>query len=44
MLSSAPNLSDADYDSALETAILEWLESKGYEPTFSEQGHIVAKR
>jgi len=34
----------ADYSSELETAILEWLESKGYTPTFNDQGHYVANR
>ena len=33
-----------DYSSELETAILKWLESKGYTPTFNEQGHIVANQ
>ena len=33
-----------DYSSDLETAILEWLECKDYQPIFNDQGHIVAIR
>lgn len=33
-----------NYDSALEQAILEWLQSKGYEPRFGASGEIIAAR
>lgn len=33
-----------DDNSEFESAVLAWLESKGYEPRYSELGHIVAMR